>query len=655
MKYRSKTLYTTIYGRFLMLTFIVFLVAFGLSIPAHASEPDAEATGSEMPSTTEYTVVGIENSEQIYNLAPFELIRRSSQNTEPLFTHISKNGLLNVTANIEDSNGKTDTKQLSVSWSCWDHSTTVTNTTVCGEYIETGIIQLPNDSYKWGEGVSSVLMLPVKVYDPDEPVEIVELDVVQNDFNAFSLMQNSSMDSILNTLRKEWPCYDADKNEYLCPVVYNTENVKEETVGVYYFTVTFEEPLNCRFSESLNIPTFSIPVSVQAPGQPRLDVSYISLWTTYPHFYFPWITSGISLDTMEIWISENNGEWREMVIDDEVFISSNFLHIDPWMLTIGNSYRIQAKYEGGQTGIASFTYTNEGLSDQGYLEGDRDGGDTDGNPPTDSENNENTNNTPPTDSTNNGNSSTGTDDNSTDTDSKPATSIPASVETLPETDTTTLPKESSDNREDLPDDTENELAIETSTPTDTASDREEPYLLGSEINRMIRNLGTARFSAETIMLDIPEDAIASLGIRDTDRLLVTVLPLENNGFTIDISKNDVAITNVSSMQISLPYQPPENTTPVLINEDKEKVADGDYEPQTGLASFTINETGTFYIQDEEVPLQDSFAANTLTATEISTSDKETDTSVYTLIAIAATVMICFAAATIFIHTKRRRR
>ena len=109
------------------------------------------------------------------------------------------------------------------------------------------------------------------------------------------------------------------------------------------------------------------------------------------------------------------------------------------------------------------------------------------------------------------------------------------------------------------------------------------------------------------------------------------------------------------MQISLPYQPSENTTPVLINEDKEKVADGDYEPQTGLASFTINETGTFYIQDEEVPLQDSFAANTLTATEISTSDKETDTSVYTLIAIAATVMICFAAATIFIHTKRRRR
>lgn len=636
-----------------MLAFTVLLLVFCSPIQVYASEIN-EPLSSDGASSETYTIIGVENIEAFANLPTLEIVRTSTQDDNPLYKYILTNNLFNaqVTVNVQDSFGVKSSLTGTIIWDCTANKTTV-NTTVCGEYVETGTIKLPDGSYVWGAGVSSVITFPVRVYDP-EPVEIIRLLKVENDFDtALCLALNGNIEDILH-LQPTWSCYDANDNEYLCPVVYNTENVRNDEVGVYYITVTFEEPLNCRFSETLNIPTYYIPVSVQDPEQPRLDVSYIQQGF-FPLIHFPWITSNNYFDTIEVWLSENEGEWWKADPNDGVSINLTMLTIDPYILTVGNSYRIQAKYEGGQTGIASFTYTNEGLSDQGYLEGDRDGGDTDGNPPTDSGNNENTNNTPPTDSTNNGNSSTGTDDNSTDTDSKPATSIPASVETLPETDTTTLSKESSDNREDLPDDTENELATETSTPTDTASDREEPYLLGSEINRMIRNLGTARFSAETIMLDIPEDAIASLGIRDTDRLLVTVLPLENNGFTIDISKNDVAITNVSSMQISLPYQPPENTTPVLINEDKEKVADGDYEPQTGLASFTINETGTFYIQDEDVPLQDSFAANTLTATEISTSDKETDTSVYTLIAIAATVMICFAATTIFIHTKRRRR
>ena len=661
MKYRNKCINLTIYIKLLILAFIVLLLTFGSSIQVYASEI-TEPLPSGGASSETYTIIGIDNIEAFANLPTLEIVRTSTQDTIPLLYYIRNNKLLSVTAIIADSSGNVlpekDWPTITVSWPCRANNTLV-NTTVCGEYVETGTIPLPDDSYAWGEGVSSVITFPVRVYEP-EAIEIVRIDSYESDYNrSFSLELSADIVEFLRKipLQKACRCYDASGNEYSAPVIYNGEAVRTDAVGIYHITVTFEAPLNCRFSETLDIPTYSIPVTVQAPGQPRLDVSYIGGNNEY--IVFPWIAPDIDLDTMEIWLSENNGEWRMLEHGWEAFVTDSTLslNLNPYaaVVTSNNSYRIQAKYEGGQTGIASFTYTNEGLSDQGYLEGDRDGGDTDGNPPTDSENNENTNNTPPTDSTNNGNSSTGTDDNSTDTDSKPATSIPASVETLPETDTTTLPKESSDNREDLPDDTENELAIETSTPTDTASDREEPYLLGSEINRMIRNLGTARFSAETIMLDIPEDAIASLGIRDTDRLLVTVLPLENNGFTIDISKNDVAITNVSSMQISLPYQPPENTTPVLINEDKEKVADGDYEPQTGLASFTINETGTFYIQDEEVPLQDSFAANTLTATEISTSDKETDTSVYTLIAIAATVMICFAAATIFIHTKRRRR
>ena len=659
MKYRNKSINLTIYGRLLMLAFIVLLLTFGASIQVYASEPDNTTAALDTSSTAVYTVVGIEESEQLSNLAPFEIVRRFSQNTRPLLNHISDNGLLKVNAHIKNSDGTITQKTLPVSWSCWDDSTTVTDMTVCGEYMETGIIQLPDNSYAWGEGVLSELTLLVRVYDPVEPVEIIEIKEVWNEFDtAFSLEQNRSIEELLEnknnniSLQTEWPCKDSSGNEYACPVHYNTEDVKENTVGIYDITVTFDAPLNCRFSDSLTVPSYSIPVTVQAPGQPRLDVSYIS--PNYDFIIFPWITSGINLDTMDVWMSENDNEWRILELDSEAYIFDTMLYLDVFTLTEGSSYQIQVKYEGGQTGIASFTYEWDILSDKEYVEGDRDGGDTDGNPPTDSGNNENTNNTPPTDSTNNGNSSTKTDDNSTDTDSKPATSIPESVETLSETDTTTLPKESSDNREDLPDDTENESATETSAPADTASDREEPYLLGSEITRMLENLDTARFSAETIMLEIPKDTITSLNLSETDRLLVTILPLENNGFSIDILKNDVAVTNVSSMQVSLPYQPPANTTPVLMNEADTKVADGDYNPDTGLVSFTINETGIFYIQDEEVPMQDTFSANTLTVTEISTPEKDTDNFFFIMITIAATVIICSTAVAIFIYTKKRR-
>lgn len=46
----------------------------------------------------------------------------------------------------------------------------------------------------------------------------------------------------------------------------------------------------------------------------------------------------------------------------------------------GSSYRLQVDYDGGQTGILSFTYADE-IVLEGYHEGDRDGGDEGGNPP----------------------------------------------------------------------------------------------------------------------------------------------------------------------------------------------------------------------------------------------------------------------------------
>ena len=643
MKNRSRITFLTVYGKFLLLSSIVLLLVFGTSLQVYASEPDNTTVALDTSSTAVYTVIGIEDSEQLSNLAPFEMVRRSSQNTEPLFYHIFNNGLLKVNAIIEDSDGSITTKTLPVSWSCWDDSTTVTNTTVCGEYLETGIIQLPDDSYVWAEGVLSELTLLVRVYDPQEPVEIVSLEEVWNEFDtAFSLEQNSSIEEFLSSapLQTAWPCYDVVGNEYLCPVLYDTENVREDTVGIYDITVTFEEPLNCRFSDSLIAPSYSIPVTVQAPGQPRLDVSYIS--PNYDFIIFPWITSGINLDTVEVQMSENDGEWRMLELDWEAYIFDNMLNLYAFLLTEGSSYQIQVKYEGGQTGIASFTYEWDMLTNKEYIEGDRDGGDTDGNPPEDSDEDE--------DGSDKNEDSDSEDEGS---DLTPTVQTPEPV-VLPIPNVTPVPEVPSSGPNSTSSSMGGNSITETSVPTDIASERDKPYLLGMELNRMIQSTGTARFSEDTIMLDIPEDVIKSLNISETDRLLVNILPLKNNSFSVDISVNDIAVTTLSGMQISLPYQPAENTTPVLVNADGTVIAVGNYDENTGLVTFTINETGTFYIRDEEVPMQDTFTDNTLTETEISTPAENSENSVFMLITIAVTAIACSVAVAIFIYINKRR-
>lgn len=672
MKYRMMSFYLTAYGKYLMLASIVLLLVFGTSVPVYASESvlslesdtetpvsDTEITASDTQSDQIYTVTKIDSSEQLANLEPFEIARRaSSQDTEVLYNYISDNNLLTVTATITDSSGKTFDKSLNVIWDCTTNSPSGVNVSVCGEYTETGTIQLPDDSYHWGEGVINTLNFTVIVYEP-ELIEIVEIIPLESDFDkAFSLAQGADIDAFLDeaSLQQACDCKDAAGNEYLCPIVYHTDAVRTDALGIYYITAAFEAPDNCYFPEELNIPTYSIPISVQAPEYPRLDVSY----TLGDYVIFPWVTSDSITATMEVLLSENEGEWRMLELDYEANISNEMLTLYrnayPPIFTEGNSYRIQVKYEGGQTGIASFTYGENALTDKGYLEGDRDGGDTDGNPPEDSEDDESTDHTPPSDSADNESSS---NPETAETTPTPDAVIPENIvseDVISETaiSEAVVSKEVVSESNSI----ENKEIAEAPivAKDDTSAERTKPYLLGSEISLMLENLGSARFSAEAIMLDIPADTITALGISDTDQLLVTVLPLENNSFSIEILKNDVAVTTVPSMQISLPYEPAENATPVLINEAGREVATGDYKPDTGLVTFTISETGTFHIKEVKAASQDSYAVKTLTASEISDSDHTNGNFVFKLIAvILAVVFTGSATVAVLIFIKKRRR
>lgn len=86
------------------------------------------------------------------------------------------------------------------------------------------------------------------------------------------------------------------------------------------------------------------------------------------------------LAAVRVWLSEDGGPWEE--ITDGAYWDETQLSLFTDLLNTGCHYRIQADYDGGQTGILSFLYADE-IVLEGYHDGDRDGGDTGGNPPQD--------------------------------------------------------------------------------------------------------------------------------------------------------------------------------------------------------------------------------------------------------------------------------
>ena len=110
----------------------------------------------------------------------------------------------------------------------------------------------------------------------------------------------------------------------------------------------------------------------------RAAQTLTAFWLARGNLYFPWVTPPGELDKISVWLSENNGSWNRL--ESGVYVGQEMLSIATRLLTPGSSYRLQVDYDGGQTGILSFTYADE-IVLEGYHEGDRDGGDAGGNPP----------------------------------------------------------------------------------------------------------------------------------------------------------------------------------------------------------------------------------------------------------------------------------
>lgn len=532
------------------------LLCFTGSIPAFAAETATPANAE----ASLVLVTEIQNEGELLSLPAFTLPLRTTPSDDDL-EEIYQLALQYQTVCATVTAGE-EIRQETFPVS-WDFS--AIDQTTPGEYIAAGRIELP-EGYSFGETVLQELQISVRVEEMP-PAVITSIEQWYPYTDAFAVQQGSETEA-LEALFAASPyyleCYAENGTSYTAVVEWDFSGIDLNTVGLYHAIGKLTAPANTAFAEGIAFPEISIPVSVQAPGRPDINC----FLAARGNLHFPWVTPPGELDEISVWLSENNGSWNRL--ENGIYVGREMLSIATRLLTPGSSYRLQVDYDGGQTGILSFTYADE-IVLEGYHEGDRDGGDAGGNPP-------DTIIQPPPEDTDN------QDDSFAD---RPSTKPPKPPVT-------------------------NDGGIDSKKPVfseffDETTDR----ISGTRFLMMLQT-GAQRavFSKQGITISIPKDALPE-GIQNEDQIEVIIQKDTDGGFSFSFSINGTVLNSLPDVSVMLPYpNNPAAGTLFLGDESDVEIPMTGYNDAAKAASFQISHTGTYTIAVKEDAVSLAQAADT---------------------------------------------
>lgn len=523
-------------------------------------------------------ITKIQNEDELLALPDFTLPLKSSpsdDDMEPIYLFALKYQMVSATV-IENNESRSE--RFSV---CWDFS--AIDQTTLGDYAATGRIELP-EGYCFGENVLKELVISVHV-EKTPPAVIISIEQWYPYTDAFALPQGSTEETLNHLLRfspHHLECYTENKISYSALVEWDLSDIDFDTVGLYQAKGRLAAPENTEFADGIVFPEISIPVSIQAPGRPDINC----VIAARGNLCFPWVTPPGDPDKINVWLSENDEPWKQL--EDGVYAGKEMLSIKTYLLTSGNSYRLQVDYDGGQTGILSFTYSDE-LVLEGYYKGDRDGGDAKGNPP------------------------------GSITQPPPEQNIDQKVEQNGDEN-----KDENPDRENAPTDrTENASSMKPLSKAEAASDPKEPS--SSEIafteffddttdrisgTRLLMMLQTGRqkasFSKQGITIRVPRASLPK-DIQNNDQIEVIIKKISDRSFSFSFCINGVSFDSLPGASVMLPY--PQETAVdslYLCDESGIKIPVSDYDDAAKAASFPIDHTGTYTMaasKDPDSPAQ----------------------------------------------------
>ena len=617
------------------------LLCFTGSIPAFAAEtatpanaderrenpPGLESEASETrksgtPETPEEVslvlVTEIQNEDELLSLPDFTLPLRTTPSDDDL-EEIYQLALQYQTVCATVTAGE-EIRQETFSVA-WDFS--AIDQTTPGEYTAAGRIELPK-GYAFGEAVLQELQISVRVEEMP-PAVITSIEQWYPYTDAFAIQQGSETETLENLFAFSpyyLECYAENGTSYTAVVEWDFSGIDLNTVGLYHAAGRLTAPENTIFADRVDFPEISIPVSVQAPGSPDINCFLVRRGG----LYFPWVTPPGNLDKVSIWLSKNNGSWNRL--ESGVYVGQEMLSIATRLLAPGSSYRLQVDYDGGQTGILSFTYADE-IVLEGYHEGDRDGGDAGGNPP-------DTIIQPPPEDTDD------QEDGFTDRPStKPLKPPATNGGRVDSNDSEKTPPVSEENdpadhepshkssepswegkddsididKDDFPSEQANgdteEDADSKSPDFSEFFDETTDRISGTRFLMMLQT-GEQRavFSKQGITISIPKDALPE-GIQNEDQIEVIIQKDTDGGFSFSFSINGTVLNSLPDVSVMLPYpNDPAAGTLFLCDESGVEVPMTGYDDTAKAASFQISHTGTYTIVGKEDTASLAHAADT---------------------------------------------
>ena len=503
----------------------------------------------------------------------------------------------------------------------WDFS--AIDQTTPGEYTAAGRIELP-EGYAFGEAVLQELQISVRVEEMP-PAVITSIEQWYPYTDAFAVQQGSETETLENLFAFSpyyLECYAENGTSYTAVVEWDFSGIDLNTVGLYHAMGKLTAPENTIFADRVDFPEISIPVSVQAPGSPDINCFLVRRGG----LYFPWVTPPGKLDEISVWLSENNGSWNRL--ESGVYVGQEMLSIATRLLMPGSSYRLQVDYDGGQTGILSFTYADE-IVLEGYHEGDRDGGDAGGNPP-------DTIIQPPPEDTDD--QDDGFADRPSTKPSKPPATNGGRVDS---NDSEKTPPVSEENdpadhepshkssepswegkddsididKDDFPSEQANgdteEDADSKSPDFSEFFDETTDRISGTRFLMMLQT-GEQRavFSKQGITISIPKDALPE-GIQNEDQIEVIIQKDTDGGFSFSFSINETVLNSLPDVSVMLPYpNDPAAGTWFLCDESGVEIPMTGYDDAAKAVSFQISHTGAYTIVGKEDTASLAHAADT---------------------------------------------
>ena len=552
------------------------------------SSETPEVTGtseaSQTPEIKAGTILEILDSDALSALDPVVIVQNTSENNDALLMRILQ--LQSVSARVRTADGEETTIRLSVDWNVGRLDLPQIDVSVAGEYEELGTIVFP-DGYTCADHVLRTLRLPVHVVLPDSPVVLTKVDAWTAEGEAYAITTGSDLSAFISTnLPGLWSCYDASDTLYQADICWNTDSVNTTIPGLYWLTGTLAAPAHTAFSETLAVPVLRVPVSVQDPNNPDINC----IFPARGKLCLP--LAGLPGDPAQIRIRlcTHDGIWQDITDSGDCQISSDAIYLSNSLFTPQETYKLQVTYEGGKTGILTFLF-DETLEHFQYSGGDRDGGD----------------------------SGTGKEDDRI----QPAPKLPETKQTEPEqpdtfqTETTLTetkaPESSSEPfRPSAAEQTEansksNQASGQTeATPkSNQASGQTEHFtsdydwISGTRLLLTLETSGCAQFSKHGISISVPEAALHALSIACEDFFRITILQASDDTFSFFFKKNETVIPTLPGVQIMLPWSGDDKYGLLLLDEQRRIISYGSCDPNSHIASFVTDQTGTFQIVQDD--------------------------------------------------------